>query len=170
MTQVTANFKVLFFSVLLIASSFCLLTVAGQTEQGDSMLQDANDSVKEAFIVILNAEQSGANITNLLRQLNGAAKLLASAEIAYRSGNSTSAINSANNVILIAQQVMVDSKKIEANALVYGQEAFIINVAQTIIASAIFLAVLAMLWLILKNKYIKNLMQSTPEVNNDNES
>ena len=55
--------------------------------------QTANNSVNLAFNLVLKAEKAGANVKALLTQLNVAANLIAQAENAYRSGD-TSIIDS----------------------------------------------------------------------------
>ena len=68
----------------------CLLNVnqaTAQIDQTTSKLQVANTAVNQAFSAVLDAEKAGANVTDLLFQLNYAQDVLAKAENSYRIGD-----------------------------------------------------------------------------------
>ena len=80
----------IFGSSLLVITVLCMClsgmnTALAQTSQADSKLQEANASVNQAFNSVLDAEKAGANVTDILVQLNAAAGTLAKAENSYRS-------------------------------------------------------------------------------------
>jgi hypothetical protein len=153
--------------VFFIATCFSMSLVNGQIDQGNPKIQEANDVINRAFIAVLDAEQAGSNVTNLLTQLNGAAELLSGAEIAYSQGDISNSTSSAVSVIIIAGQVMVQAAKNKEAALALGQETLIINIAQTVMATAILIFVLAVIWLWLKKRYVKGMMHAKPEVVTD---
>jgi len=73
-------------------------------------LQAANTAVNQAYSSILVAEKAGANVTNLVDQLDSANNLLAQAESAYSSGDKNAALNNENAALRITQQVMASAQ------------------------------------------------------------
>lgn len=95
-----ANIKQSIVALLIIlALSVCFLSVqqaTGQTDQATSKLQAANDAVNRAFNEVLDAEKAGANVTDLLAQINVAESNLAQAENSYRTAKQTAIVSSQN--------------------------------------------------------------------------
>ena len=58
-----------------------------QTDQAGSKLQAANDAVNQAFNAVLDAEKAGANVTDLMAQINVAESILTQTENSYRTEN-----------------------------------------------------------------------------------
>jgi len=157
--------------IAILALSLCLIVAypaAAQTDQTASKLQAANNAVEQAFNAVLDAEQAGANVTDLLSQLNVAGGYLAQAENAYRTGDSSTAATKADSVLPIAQQVMTAAQSAKQTATTSGQNAFWETIAFTIIGSIAFVYVLLLVWRRVKRNYIKNLSEAKPElVNNE---
>ncbi len=74
-------------------------TAIAQTNQAESQLNAAKDSVNQAFNAVLDAEKSGANVNGLLSQINNASFILSQAENSYRIGDFNTALVKANSVI-----------------------------------------------------------------------
>ena len=127
-------------------------------------LQAANYAVEKAFNSVLDAEGVGANITSLLNQVNRADELLAQAENAYRAGNNTEALNSADSALLIAQQVTSTALSLKVSASSSLQTAFLYAVLSTVIAAQIFVLALSFVWVRFKRRYIKKLSNLKPKV------
>ncbi len=107
--------------------SICFLSVQqaiAQTDQTTSKLQAANNTINQAFNVVLDAEKAGANTTDLLAQINTAQKILAQAENSYRIGDTNKATAKAESVLPIAQQVTLDAQNAKQNAIISSQNAF----------------------------------------------
>jgi hypothetical protein len=153
---------------LMFSIFFCVMFFVaagrGQIDQDNSSIQAANDAVNQAFIAVLDAEQAGANVTSLLSQLNGAAKLLANAENAMRAGNADNAANNADTAVSIARQVTSQAQRNKESALASKQDALVINIAWTITASVILVIILILLWWWTKKRYVNTLMKAKPEV------
>jgi hypothetical protein len=147
--------------------SLCFLSAqqaTAQTDQTASKLQAADTAVNQAFNAILGAEKSGANITQILTQLNVAYGLLDQAENAYRTGDSNTAASQADLVIPIAQEVTQAAQKAKQGATIFSQDAFWSLIAFTVIGVAVFLTALLVFWRWLKRRYIKGLSTAKPEV------
>ena len=159
--------KLLGIVLLMLFAFSCFLTphlVAGQTNPADSKLQAANDAMDGAFNAVLDAEKAGANVTELLTQLNTAEGDLAQAENSYRTGDSNTAAAQADNVLPIAQEVTTAAQDAKQTALVSGQNAFWSTIAFTVIAGFVFVLALFRVWRRFKQSYIKSLPDAKPEV------
>ena len=138
--------------------------VFAQTDQAWSKLQAANNAVGQAFNAVLDAEKAGANVTDLLAQINTAEGILAQAENSYRTGNTNTAANQADSVLPIAQQVTFDAQNAKQTAIVSSQNAFWSTIALTVIGVFVFVLVLFLVWRLFKRRYIKNLSEAKPEL------
>lgn len=138
--------------------------VFAQTDQAATQLLQANTALSQAYTSVSNAESAGANVTVLIDKLNQAANLLAQAENAYRIGDNNTAINDANAVLPITQQVALDAKAAKQSALTLAQSKLRTTIAITIIAGAMFLLALFLVWRWLKRSYIGHLHEAKPEV------
>ena len=138
--------------------------VFAQTDQTASKLQAANTSVEQAFNAVLAAEKAGANVTNLLNQLNGASDLLAQAENVYRIGDNNKAANDADAVLPIAQQVTAVAQTAQGSVSASIQAAVFPTVAFTVEGAVVFVLVLFLVWSWFKRRYIKSLSDAKPEV------
>ena len=136
------HFKLSSITLLaLLMLSTCLLGVyptIAQTDQTASKLQAANTAVNQAFNAVLDAEKAGANVTDLLAQINTAEGILAQAENSYRTGDSNTAATQADSVLPIAQQVTIDAQNAKQNAIVSSQNTFWSTIALTVIGIVIF--------------------------------
>lgn len=138
--------------------------VFAQTDQTTSKLQAANTAVERAFNIVLDAEKAGANVADLLAQLNVAAGDLAQAENSYRAGDFNKAAIQADKVLPIAQEVTTSAQDAKQTALVSGQNGFWLTIAFTAIGAFIFVLVLFLAWRRFKRGYMKKLLGLKPEV------
>jgi CHASE3 domain sensor protein len=153
--------------LLIIAFGTSFFTVHyafAQTDQTASKLQVANNAVEQAFNAVLDAEKAGANVTDLLVQLNNAAGILAQAENSYRTGDSNTAAAQADSVLPIAQEVTTAAQNAKQTALISSQNAFWSNIAFTVIGVFVFVLALFLVWRWFKRRYVNNVYQAKPEV------
>jgi Na+/H+ antiporter NhaC len=151
----------------ILTLSICVLSVypaTAQTDQTASKLQAANTAVNQAFKAVLDAEKAGANVTDLLTQINTTQNILAQAENSYRTGNTNQAATQADSVLPIAQQVTDAAHTAQQTATVNKQNAFNATIAFTVIGSIVFVWLLLMVWRRFKRNYIKNLSEAKPEL------
>ena len=163
-----ANHKQSIVALLVIlAFSVGFLSVQqaiAQTDQATSKLQAANDSVNLAFNAVLDAEKAGANVTDLLAQINIAQEILAQAENLYRTGNTNSSAVQADSVLPITQQVTLDAQNAKQNAIVSTQNAFWSTIVLTIVGIFVFVLVLFLVWRRFKRNYVERLSDAKPEL------
>jgi len=166
-----ANIKQSIVALLIIlAVSICFLgfqQVIAQTDQATIKLQAANTVVNQAFIAVLDAEEAGAKVTDLLIQLSYAQDILARAENSYRVGDLTRAGIHADNVLPIAQKIISNAQSAKLTATVNEQNAFYSTVAFTVFGCFVFVLLLFMFWRRFKRRYIKDLSEAKPELVRD---
>ncbi|RLI40341.1 hypothetical protein DRO69_13015 [Candidatus Bathyarchaeota archaeon] len=89
-----SNLLLLIVISVFSASIFMSNVFASSSEDtAAASIENAENTLVSAYQAILEAEQAGANISNLLTQLNDAGMLLSRAHLAYEMGNFNSARN-----------------------------------------------------------------------------
>ena len=151
-------------ALLMLSMCFSIYAATAQTDQTTLKLLAANDAVKQAFIEVLDAEKAGANVTDLLVQINTAQNILAQAENTYRLGDTNAAETQADNVLPIAQQITLDAQSAKQTATISNQNAYWTTITLTIVGIFIFVLVLFWVWRRFKQNYIKRLSEAKPEL------
>jgi LPXTG-motif cell wall-anchored protein len=156
-------------TIFLVAAAFFNDSqwVNAQTDPASSKLQAAIETVDQAFNAISDAERAGANVTDLLVQINAAQGLLAEAENAFRTGDSNAAANLADSVFPIAQSVVVTAQDAKQDALNSNQTNVISTIVLTVVGVIVFVLVLLFVWRRFKQNYINKLLKTKPEVVSD---
>jgi len=119
------NAKRIFFFFLLTAILTLSYTNAvrcddSQTE-AEQAITAAEDRINEVFIFVRTAEEAGANVEDLVDELNAALNLTITAHNQFLSGNFSGAIDLASNATETANEVanQADARKQEALSMVF---------------------------------------------------
>jgi len=133
---------------------FVIATFAELSEnEAVSTLATAEGTVISAYQAVLNAEEAGANVSDLLVQLNRAGEYLARAHMEYRQGNFEKATDFANSGRSIGEEVQSAAVELKDSALSEGLQRMVF----TMIASVLGVAVIALgslwIWHFLKKRY-----------------
>ena len=152
--------------VLLMLSLFFLsiAPVDAQTTPTESKLEAAKAAVELAFGAVLDAEEAGANVTDLMFRLNYITELLAKAENSYRTGNTNQAFAQASNVLPNAQQITNDAKEAKQTTAINSENAFLSTITLAVIGVFMFILVLSLIWQWFKQYYIERISKAKPEV------
>jgi hypothetical protein len=153
--------------LVILVIGICLLNLfpaAAQIDQPASKLQAADIAINQAFGAVLDAEKTGANVTDLLAQINIAQSILAQAENSYRIGNINTAATQADGILPIAQKIANDAQNAKQTAIVSNQNAFWSTITLTIVGVLVFVLVLFLVWRRFKRNYIEHLSEAKPEV------
>jgi CHASE3 domain sensor protein len=147
----------------LLAFGFCLSanSALAQTNNAESELPAANNAIGQAFNAIKAAEKAGANVTDLIVELNGAAELLTSAE---NSREPDIVAAQADSILSISQDVKTAALEAKQTAIVSNQNAFLSNILLSIISALVFILALFLIWRRLKKRYTQNLLNAKPQV------
>ncbi len=156
--------KILLSTLMLCLCFLSVFPAVAQTDPQASKLQAANTALNQAFNAVFDAEKAGANVTDLLAQINTAQGILAQAENSNRTGDYDTAATQADTVLPIAQQVTLDAQNAKQTAIVSSQNAFWSTITLTAIGVFIFVFVLFLVWRRFKRNYIESLSEAKPEV------
>jgi len=140
------------------------------SDEASLVISEANNKLKMAFEAVLEAEKAGANVSDLIIQLNSAGALLAEAENAYRVGVFSEAVSKAEECSMLADGVMGEASQLRESAIVNAQTAFWHNLIFSIFGGAAFLFVIFFVWDWFRRVYMKRIVNMKPEVVSDDEA
>jgi hypothetical protein len=154
---VSSNSKPLLILVLLFLVLLPVFTsrVGASSEDTATLaITQAEETFVSAYEAVLDAEQAGANVSELLDQLNIAAEHLAEARMLYRLGDFDGAVSSADlskvgaDVETEAEQLKIDAQRNWGMNLLNRLAVPIVGVIVVILAT--FIA-----WRIFKQRYFR---------------
>lgn len=152
--------------VLLALPLFSFIATASAVSESEttSALNDADETLASAYLVTLEAEDAGADISSLLIQLDEAGVFLASAHMSYRSEDFNQAIDFANSARNIGEEVQKAADGMKNLALIEN-----VNHWDLIILITFIWVVLTILgsflgWHVFKKRYFKRVLKMKPEV------
>jgi len=146
--------------------SYNTVPAFAQSDQAYSKLQSANTEINKVFVEVFNAEAVGADVANLIEQLNVANDLLAQAENAYRQNDFTVVVIKSDGVLLLAQQVNSATQYAKQSASNSNQAALLFNLGFTLVGGLIFIIFLFLIWNWFKHRYVNNLLKEKSKVPN----
>lgn len=92
---------VLVFAAALVLGSVSRMSLEAYAEPDVSVkLAEAENAISEAFLAVRDAQDEGANVTDLIVRLNAAGEVLAAANVAFRNGDY-------QNASLLADECMI---------------------------------------------------------------
>jgi hypothetical protein len=134
------------------------------SDEASSAIGEADNALRRAFEAVLEAERAGANVSDLIVKLDGAGRLLAEAENAYRIGNFSEAVSRAEECSMLADGVVGEALSLRNMALADAQTAFWQNLTFSCFGGAAVLVVLFFVWGWFKRAYVKRMLRMKPEV------
>ena len=105
--------------VVLLVSLFSGLMVsvrAVSSQDAAASVSEAEQSLEQAYIAILDAERAGANVSSLLVKLNEGAGLFSASQLAFEIGNFTEASRLATLLSSVAGDVWDEAARLEVEA------------------------------------------------------
>ena len=149
--------------VVLTLSLHGLCGASGYVEAASS-LDGAEELVCQAFEMVLEAEEAGANVSIFMADLDEAGALLAEAEILRRNGNVDEAAGLAEQAVVIANNVEREALELKNLALVNRQNVFWFSSVCSLVGVSVFLLVLFFVWRWFRRVYLRRLLRMKPEV------
>jgi len=129
-----------------------------------STIETAETDVRDAFIVVLDAEKAGANITHLMSRLQDAGNLLVEAENYYLNGDINQSTVLAALVRSEAYEIAGEAASLESLAIVDSLNVFWLTLIFSMVGGLVFVLVLILVWFWFKARYMKKLLRAKPEV------
>ncbi len=120
--------------------------------------------MQDAFVAVLEAEQAGANITGLIDKLNSYVDHLAQAEISFRTGDVSGAIDKVADVLKSASEVKTEAVNARSRALNSGEVAFRLSFVFSFAGAFFYVFLLYVFWKLYEAYYARRLSSSKPKV------
>jgi len=155
---------VCFVVFILTFSGFIDTCFAADKAAADEALTDAENDLASAFVAVEDAEQVGANTSEMLAKLKFAGNLLADAYNAHRLGDYDNACSYAMNCSDSVNRIASEAAGLKLEA----EKAYSERLFETAAVSSAGLSVLLILslfgWRFLKRRHFKRILGMKPEV------
>ncbi len=151
------------FIILLVFVSpvYVPITVASVSEsEASSALTSAEATAISAYHAVLTAENAGANVSDLLVQLNAAGELLAQAKMAYRLGDFDETVRSAGLCSAIAESVKNRADELNVEASRSGIPGFWVTLTASLVGIAAVSFGSFEGWRLFKRRYYKRVLRT----------
>jgi hypothetical protein len=150
---------------LAVQASFC-----SSAEDASTRIASADAALQTAFMAVSDAEQAGANVSNLISTLNWAGGNLTSAQDAYASGDYDGAISGADQCSFLASQVAGEASALKSSAFAQARSAEWPVLMFSGVGGLVFVLVLVLAWVGFKRSYTRRVLGARPEVGSNAEA
>jgi len=124
----------------------------------------ANSAVGQAFNAVLDAENAGGNVTQLLVKLNIAGELLSNAQNIFNSGNPANVTSMLESVTQMAEQINGEAINLRNVSVVESQNSFWLTLIFSTVGAVVFSIFLLFVWRRFRRSFMKKLLGLKPEV------
>jgi hypothetical protein len=153
--------------MILLVSLFSGLAVSVTAVSSQDVAEgvlEAEQSLEQAYIAVLDAERAGANVSGLLVKLNEGADLLSASQLAFESGNFTEASRLAASLSSVAGDVWDEAArlKVEAGDAAVNRSWFCLVLSVVVVSVVLVASVLGYRYF--KGWYFRRLLKLKPKV------
>jgi hypothetical protein len=155
------------------ALSVAILAVFGQlltrqpfaygSDDAPLKIAQADDAVTQAFIVVAEAQEAGANVSALLVKLNEANAILAEAHAAFRSGDNGTAGQKADQASDAVQGIVGDAEGLKRSAESDSQSRLVWMASLSSVGLSLLFVACLFGWRLFKRRYVKQALRMRPE-------
>jgi len=140
---------------LVMASQFFVSATIAEVgeDEGASGLIDAEEKVLSAYLAVLEAEKTGANVSVLLVRLNEAGEFLARAHVEYRLGDFEEASHLADSSRNIGIEVLNAAIDLKDSASSEGIQHMLFMMIASVVGMASIALGSLWVWYFLKKRY-----------------
>lgn len=144
---------ILTFLFLFLLPLFISRVGASSKNEAASAISQAEETVASAYEAVLEAKQAGANVLELLDQLNNASGYLAEAHMLYRSGDFNSAVHFADNSSKIGEEVLNEAEEWKIDAYESWITSLLIRITGSIVGVIVVILGTFTAWRVFKRRY-----------------
>jgi len=152
---------ILFVSIFPI--TFTTLTSSSE-DIAVSAINKAEEVIASVYQGVLEAEKSGACVSDLLARLNAVGEILAEARISYRLKDFDGALRSANLCYEEGEKLRIDAYTLRDLALREDSQRFRWTMIWSILNVTVIIFASFMGWRIFKRRYFNRISREKPEV------
>ena len=148
---------------LLLSLSRCYLVLGFDIGQASSIIAEADNSAKDTFVAVAEAEEAGVNMSSLTARLDEAGKALSEANVAFRAGDYENARLFAEQCLSLIEGMGSEAKALKASAETARQNQLMLTAAFSSVGlSALFVAGLFG-WKFIKARFVRQALKMKPE-------
>ena len=154
---------VVFLVVLLFSLVSVPLCFAVGSEEANVAMEEAEDDLGSAFVMVAVAQGAGANVNVLLDALNGAGVFLSEARSAFRVGDYESAFSSAVSCSDAVRGVVDEAARLKVDAEVAHNAELLATAAESGFGVGLLLIFAFLGWRFLKGRYYRRILDTKPK-------
>ena len=154
------------FLILFAFSSLAMTGVCASVSESEAELRigEAEMAVSSAYVAVLEAERSGANVSVLLIKLDSAGRFLAEAHMCYRNGDFDGAVYYADLSVQSVGGLVEEAEQLKALAIDEFKERSFQTVAASSLAVVVIVLGSVYGWWFFKRRYFEKVLKMKPEV------
>jgi len=160
------KFSFVLMMLLVFASQFYVSVTIAQVSESEasSVLTSAEGIVDSAYQAVLRAEEAGANVSDLLFQLDDAGELLAKAKVAYRLGDFDEVVRSASLCSDIGENVKNEADELRVETYGLRATSFWLTLAGSLVGVVAVGLGSFWGWRFFKKRYYERVLEMKPEI------
>jgi len=137
---------------------------AASSDEAQAAISRAEPKMSLAYKSVLEAEEAGADVSNLLFKLNNGSTLLSQARMQYRIGNFSEAVNLANQCFDSLNGIEIEAKKLRDSAVTERKRRMLISAVGSAFSIGVIVFASILGWRFFKDKYCQRVLKMKPEV------
>jgi len=153
--------------LILIMPGYGFALCGSDVEGARSALESAEEAVASAYVLVLEAEGAGGEVSELVARLNGALGYLSGAERAFESGEYDVAVLSAGKAVEASDAVGIDAVGLKRLAEVRGEIMFRNQLVLSLLLVSLTVSLGFLGWSLFKGYYVRRMRGFRPEVSAD---
>ena len=159
------NILLMLFLLLFIGSSINEIVSTSTSDEVEKLIQRANKATVETFSIILDAEKAGADVSDLLVELDLAVNDIFRAELDLLDGNGVNGQTIANieSAITITSEISLEASTLKNSALSKQETVFRSNLINSVIGVSLFIVIMFGLWFLTKKLFYRKVLNLKPE-------
>lgn len=149
---------------LLVAAWFMPACFATDAVEANGTISQAEYDLNSAYAAVTDAEAAGADISELLNTLNGAADSLSRAYASFRTGDYDDASRLAADCSHILEGVITSAASLKADAEKAQDNRFFLYVVRSSIGLVLLLVLGLLGWELVKKRYYRRVFDIKPQM------
>jgi len=146
-------------SALGAGNSFCIVG----SDDAAARVGEAEVALRRTFSAVLEAESAGANVSELLVELDVAGGNLTAAEMAYARGDFDEASSRAQQCTAVADGVAGEAQSLKNSASTRARNKELQTIGFSMIGGLASVLVVSLIWVLFKRSYLGKLSGMKPE-------
>jgi len=153
-----------YYLLLFILFSAPVISNAADLGEAETSVADARDEVGVAYQSVIDAEDAGADVSELVSRLNTAVDTLQQAERSLERGNYDDAVFYAGNTVQESRDTLEDAQSLTSRAAMSAEMAFRTQLVLSITATIYIIEFGYLTWFYFKRYYLRKMAEAKPGV------